>query len=75
MMPCKSCGCLTANGEFRPGIKQVGRTQRDGSRFRRTYRCQDCGALPVMTGDTQTRLVEDRWIEPRDVSADSESPN
>ena len=75
MMPCKFCGCLNAKGEIRLGIKQVGRTERDGTRFRRTYRCQDCGALLVMMGDTQTRVVEDNWIAPRASSAGGKSPN
>lgn len=64
MMPCDLCstvdeqGCRTpfdSNGNSLRGLKQVGKTKREGPRGERVYRCQDCGALWRMTFDVSTR--------------------
>lgn len=69
MMPCKFCGSFTDKGEFRPGLKQVGRTRRVGSEFERVYCCQECGATKLLTGDAKSRIVAEQWTAPAVVVA------
>jgi hypothetical protein len=51
MIPCKYC---EAHGGEQPvgiaGLKQAGRSLRDGTRWGRRYVCLDCGATLEMTG-------------------------
>ena len=68
MMPCKKCSPLDARGVPSPndkdgkplqGLKQVGKTQRDGTRGERTYRCLDCGARWLLKFDSATHEFSD----------------
>jgi hypothetical protein len=62
MMPCKLCGLTDENGQMRRGVKQVGKTKRNGSAGERFYRCQDCGALWRLTFDTATERILERPV-------------
>ena len=55
MMPCNLCGPFDATGQMRRGVKQVGKTKRNGTQGERLYTCQDCGALWRMTFDASTK--------------------
>jgi hypothetical protein len=60
MMPCKFCE-LTG----RLGLKQVGKTRVDGTRFERWYRCQDCNATMRFSGDhTALHTIKEEWSPP-----------
>ena len=61
MMPCKLCSCI--HGSHARGLKQVGKTRYAGPRFVRKYRCQDCGATLVCSGDLHDAPT-DVWIAP-----------
>lgn len=52
MIPGKFCIPRMATDPTLKGLKQVGKTRFDGTRVERRYRCQDCGAICVMRGDT-----------------------
>ena len=63
MMPCDLCSTVDEQGRRTPfdkngnplrGLRQVGKTKRDGPRGERVYRCQDCGALWRSTSDVST---------------------
>jgi transcription elongation factor Elf1 len=51
MVPCKFCGPVDERGRVRRGVRQVGKTKYQGNRYRRRYRCLDCGAVVVVTGE------------------------
>lgn len=68
MMPCKFCGLTLSNGRQTRGLKQVGKTRYEGSRFHRKYRCQDCGATCSMSGECSPRMVEDWQLGSRQVA-------
>jgi|SRR5664279_583796 len=61
MMPCKFCGFVDQLGRDRRGIRQFGKTKRDGIRFVKRYRCLDCGAVCIMTVDVKTNAYIDAW--------------
>ncbi len=61
MMPCKFCGQVDHLGRDRRGIRQFGKTKSSGVRFVRRYRCLDCGAVCMMTGDVKTNAFIDAW--------------
>jgi hypothetical protein len=61
MMPCKYCEMdLAARG-----LKQVGKTRYVGTLFVRRYRCQDCSAAMIWSGDLGDKTsLEERWFPP-----------
>jgi hypothetical protein len=62
MMPCKLCSRLLSAGTGERGLKQVGKTKYVGQSYARRYRCQDCSAEVVVTGEvSETREV---WAPP-----------
>ena len=64
MMPCKFCGESTDKGDRRVGMRQVGKTKRIGPEYQRVYRCRECRATMVMTGDDRTGIFADQWTPP-----------
>ena len=61
MIPCKFCKKrLSARG-----LKQVGKTRYVGSQFARRYRCRDCGAAMIWSGDLLDQgTLGERWFLP-----------
>jgi hypothetical protein len=64
MMPCKFCGPFDSAGAPRLGIKQVGKTETVGTYFLRTYKCKECSATLLMTGNTASRVAAEKWVRP-----------
>lgn len=62
MIPCNLCSSGSVPIEGQLGLKQRGKTKRDGTKFERFYVCQDCGALWHMVGDTATRTATDKPV-------------
>jgi hypothetical protein len=63
MMPCRYCEAFGARFAG-VGIKQVGRTLRQGQKWARRYRCRDCGSTMEMTGPGQELLAFESWLPP-----------
>lgn len=62
MMPCKFCGMTDPKS---PGIKQVGKTENDGTFFLRGYRCQECGAAMLLSGPINSpNAIKEEWSPP-----------
>lgn len=59
MMPCRLCSPDGVPKAGQRGLKQKGKTTREGSHGTRLYVCQDCGALWKMEFDTATREFSD----------------
>ena len=63
MIPCRFCD--RDRGPAARGLKQVGKTRTSGALFIRRYRCQDCGAATIVTGDVHDfQSVSERWFPP-----------
>lgn len=60
MIPCKICNPKIEAGRI--GLKQKGRTKRDGSIGVRLYVCQDCGAVSKLTFDTSTKTFREEPV-------------
>jgi hypothetical protein len=61
MMPCKFCN---VSPDAR-GLKQVGKTRNIGTQFARRYRCQDCNAAMIWSGDLLDEVsFSERWFPP-----------
>jgi ribosomal protein S27E len=62
MIPRNFCNKMSASSR---GLKQVGRTRTAGTLFVRRYRCQDCGAATIVSGDLHDlQSVSERWFPP-----------
>lgn len=69
MMPCRYCGPPVGAKAALKGLKQIGKTRTEGTRFERRYRCEDCGATCIMRGDLAvmtgtTPQTNDEWSPP-----------
>lgn len=61
MIPCSYC--QSAAGAR--GLKRVGKTRYTGPLFARRYRCQDCNAAMIWSGDLRDETSSDeRWFPP-----------
>jgi hypothetical protein len=61
MIPCKLC----TRSQTSRGLKQVGKTRTVGTHFTRRYRCQDCDAAMVLSGDLRSiDSMSKRWFVP-----------
>jgi len=61
MIPCKYC---QTSADAR-GLKQVGKTRYVGTLFARRYRCRDCHATMIWSGDLSDEASSDeRWFPP-----------
>ena len=53
------------NGFFARGLKQVGKTRNHGALFARRYRCQDCGAAMILSGNlVHEASITEQWFAP-----------
>lgn len=61
MIPCKFCKeCPSSRG-----LKQIGKTRTAGTLFARRYRCQDCGAASILSGDVRAfETIRELWFPP-----------
>jgi hypothetical protein len=61
MMPCRFCVELPQS----LGLKQVGKTRNHDYVFVRRYRCQDCGAAMILSGDLRSQdSINETWFPP-----------
>lgn len=70
MMPCKLC--FRIHGSRALGLKQVGKTRYTGTAFVRKYRCEDCGATLISSGELHDSPT-DVWIAPDSAPARTRS--
>jgi hypothetical protein len=61
MMPCKFCRI----GSSSRGLEQIGKTRNHGTLFARRYRCQDCGAAMILSGNlAREASITEQWFPP-----------